>query len=200
MNVMKSVFLSLSFCLLVAAAVAQSTAPKRNPGSNFYFGGGPTFSRFTGDGADDNTSVLVGAQVAAGMVWQLSNNFSIVPELNVSMQGTKAKVISDYTVRLWYLNLPVQVRYNFAGSGFFVETGPQIGLLLDAKRIQNDVKTDADDAVKETSINWNFGLGYNINKNIAINARIAPGLNDIAESPMVDQKQLTGAFRILFSF
>jgi len=116
------------------------------------------------------------------------------------MQGTKAKVISDYKVRLWYLNLPVQVRYTFANSGFFVETGPQIGLLLDATRIQNDVKTDADDAVKETSINWNFGLGYNINKNIAINARIAPGLNDIAESPVVDQKQLTGALRILFSF
>lgn len=197
---MKKVFLSLSFCVMVVAAVAQSTAPARKTGSNFYFGGGPTFSRFTGDGADDNTSILVGAQVALGMVWQLSNNFSIVPELNASMQGTKAKVVSDYTVRLWYLNLPVQVRYTFANSGFFVETGPQIGLLLDATRIENDVKTDADEAVKETSINWNFGLGYNINRNIAINARIAPGLNDIAESPVVDQKQLTSSLRILFSF
>lgn len=197
---MKKVFLSLGFCLTVAAAVAQSTPTARRSGSTFYFGGGPTFSRFTGDGADDNTSVLVGAQVALGMVWQLSNNFSIVPELNASMQGTKAKVVSDYTVRLWYLNLPVQLRYAFANSGFFVETGPQIGLLLDAKRIQNDQKTDADDAVKETSINWNFGLGYNINKNIAINARIAPGLNDIAESPVVDQKQLTSSLRVLFSF
>lgn len=197
---MKKVFLSLSLCLMVAAAVAQSSATASKTGSMFYFGGGPTFSRFTGDGADDNTSVLVGAQVALGMVWQLSNNFAIVPELNASMQGTKAKVASDYKIRLFYLNLPVQLRYTFANSGFFAETGPQIGLLLDAKRIQNDVKTDAGDALKATSINWNFGLGYNINKNIAINARIAPGLNDIAESAAVDQKQLTSSLRVLFSF
>lgn len=197
---MKKVFLSLGFFMLVAAAVAQNNGPARKAGSMFYFGGGPTFSRFTGDGADDNTSLLVGAQVAVGMVWQLSNNFSIVPELNASMQGTKADVPSDYKIRLWYLNLPVQLRYQFANSGFFAETGPQIGLLLDATRIQNDVKTDADDAVKETSINWNFGLGYNINKSLTINARVAPGLNDIAESPVVDQKQFTSSLRILFSF
>lgn len=197
---MKKVFLSLGLSLMVAAAMAQNTGTARKNGSMFYFGGGPTFSRFTGDGADNNTSVLVGAQVALGTVWQLSNNFAIVPELNASMQGTKAKIVSDYKIRLFYLNLPVQVRYTFANSGFFVETGPQIGLLLDAKRIQNDQKTDADDAVKSTSLNWNFGLGYNINKSIGINARIAPGLTDIAESPTVDQKQLTGAFRVLFYF
>lgn len=195
---MKRVFLSLSLCLMVAVVSAQSTTARRT-GPSFYFGGGPTFSKFTGDGTDD-ASLLVGAQVALGAMWRFGNNFSIGPELNVAMQGTKGDVPVDYTYRLWYLNLPITARYQFGQSGIFAETGPQFGLLLDAKRVINDNKEDVENAFKNTNVNWIFGVGYNINENLAIDARVAPGLTDIAETSISDVKQFTSALRIRFGF
>ncbi|HEY0680083.1 MAG TPA: porin family protein [Chitinophagaceae bacterium] len=194
---MKKLSLSLGFCLIMVAALAQQRAGSGT--GMFYFGGGPTFSTFTGDGAD-NASILVGAQVAMGVKLPLGSNFSIVPELNVGMQGTKWDVTPKQTFRLWYLNLPVLARYQFGQSGLFAETGPQIGLLLDAKRIIDDNKTDIGDSYKSTSVNWNFGLGYNINENLAINARVAPGLTDIDKSSTFSTKQFTSALRVTFGF
>lgn len=193
---MKKVFLSLGLCMLIGAAMAQSSGSTTK--KSFYFGGGATFSKFTGAGTDD-ASLLVGAQVALGMMWHLGNNFSLVPELNVSMQGTKGDVPTDYTYRLWYLNLPVQVRYDFGTSGVYAETGPQFGLLLDAKREINDQKTDVSNAFKNTNVNWNFGVGYKITPSLAINARVAPGLTDIAETSTSDTKQFTSSLRLLFN-
>jgi Outer membrane protein beta-barrel domain len=192
---MKKLLLSLTFSTLMVFAFAQG----RNSGAKWYFGGGPTFSKFTGDGGD-NKSILVGAQVALGTVWQLGNNFSVVPELNISMQGSKVDVSPEQRYRMWYLNLPVVVRYQFGNSGFFAETGPQIGLLVDSKVKINDDLDDADEGFEPTSVNWNFGLGYNITPNIAVNARVAPGISDIAKNESAKEKMFTSAVRVLFGF
>jgi hypothetical protein len=186
--------------MMMAFAMAQqpATTPMRT-GPSFYFGGGPTFSTFTGESADD-AALLVGAQVGMGMMWQLSNNFSVVPELNVSMQGSKWDVPSEHSYRLFYLNLPVVVRYQFGQSGVFGETGPQLGLLLDARRVAGDDKRDVSESFKSTSLNWNFGLGYNLNNNITINARVAPGLTDIDKSSVSTLKQFTSALRVTVGF
>lgn len=185
--------------MIMACTMGQQTGTVRTSTPSFYFGGGPTFSKFTGDGAG-NAKMLVGAQVALGMMWHLSNNFSLTPEVNASMQGTKWDVNPEMTDRLWFLNIPVTARYQFSESGFFAETGPQLGVLLDAKRIINDNKTDFSDSYKTTSFNWVFGIGYSINNSIAINARVAPGISDLDKSPNVSGKQFTSAVRVLFSF
>lgn len=198
---MKRILLSLGLCAVTALAMAQEQrSATRMSGPTFYFGGGPTFSKFTGDLPSD-ASILVGAQVALGMSWKLGNNFAVVPELNVGMQGTKWDNL-DQTYRLFYLNLPVLARYQFGQSGVFVETGPQIGLLLDAQRKLPDVeeKDDISESFKNTSINWNFGIGYNLSNNLAINARIAPGLNDIDKDNGYTTKQFTSALRLTFGF
>lgn len=200
-NVMKRILLSLSLCAITAYAISQEQrAPVRAAGPTFYFGGGPAFSKFTGDLAGD-PSILVGAQVALGMSWKLSNNFAVVPELNVAMQGSKWDNFNQ-TYRLWYLNVPVVARYQFGQSGLFVETGPQIGVLLDAQRKVdgNDEKDDISESFKNTSINWNVGVGYNIGNNLTINARVAPGLTDIDKDKAYETKQLTSAVRLLFNF
>jgi hypothetical protein len=200
---MKKFFLSLSLLTLSVLAIAQNqpaTARTGATGPSFYFGGGPAFSKFTGDLAGD-PSILVGAQVAMGMSWKLGNSFAVVPELNVAMQGTKWDDFNQ-TYRLWYLNLPVVARYQFGQSGLFVETGPQIGLLLDAQRKlqDNDEKDDISESFKNTSINWNFGVGFNIGNSLSINARVAPGLTDIDKDNNYKTKQLTSAVRLLFGF
>lgn len=193
-------FLILLTSSVLATAQNQPTARTTATGPSFYFGGGPTFSKFTGDPGGD-PSILVGAQVALGMSWKIGNSFAVVPELNVAMQGSKWDNL-NHTYRLWYLNLPVVARYQLAQSGLFVETGPQIGLLLDAQRKIEDVeeKDDISESFKSTSINWNFGVGYNIGNSLTINARIAPGLTDIDKSGPYKTKQFTSAVRLLFGF
>ena len=199
---MKRILLSLSLCAITLLAIAQEQRPAtRIGGPTFYFGGGPAFSKFTGDQLAADPSMLVGAQVALGMSWKIGNSFAIVPELNVAMEGSKWDNVNQ-TYRLWYLNLPVLARYQFGQSGVFVETGPQIGLLLDAQRkIEgNDEKDDISESFKNTSINWNVGVGYNIGDNLTINARVAPGLNDIDKDKVYTTKQFTSALRLLFNF
>lgn len=196
---MKKLCLLPVFCVMMSVSMAQQARTVRSTAPSFYFGGGPTFSKFTGDGAG-NAETLVGAQVALGIMWQLSNNFSIVPELNASMQGTKWDVSPKMTDRLWFLNVPVTARYRFPRSGFFAETGPQLGILLDAKRVINDNKTDFSDAYKTTSFNWVIGAGYHITENLAINARVAPGISDLDKNNVQSGRQFTSAVRLLFHF
>lgn len=195
---MKKLCLSLFLCSSVLLSVAQQRSSSAGT-TNFYIGVGPTFSKFTGDGGE-NSTILIGAQLALGANLPVTTNFSVVPELNIAMQGTRWDVTPKQTFRLWYLNLPVLARYQFGESGFFAETGPQLGLLLDAKRIIDEDKLDISDNFKSTSVNWNFGLGYHINENLAINARVAPGLTDIDKAGGYSTKQFTSALRVTFGF
>jgi len=197
---MKRTILLLSTFILTAAAIAQNqqrTVTKSTP--SFYFGGGPTFSKFTGNLIND-PSILVGAQVALGMPWKIGNNFSVVPELNVAMEGTKWDNYPGQAYRLMYLNIPVTARYQFSNTGWFAETGPQLGLLLDATKKENDKRDDIKDVFKTTSVNWVFGLGYNLGGGLGINARVAPGLTDIDESSATKTKQFTSVLRLTFGF
>lgn len=201
-NIMKRILLSLSLSIITLLAISQEQrSTQRISGPTFYFGGGPTLSKFTGDNTAGDPSMLVGAQVALGMSWKLSNSFAVVPELNVAMEGSKWDNFNQ-TYRLWFLNLPVLARYHFGQSGVFVETGPQIGLLLDAQRKieDNDEKDDISESFKNTSINWNVGVGYNLGESLTINARVAPGLNDIDKDKTYTTKQFTSAVRLLFNF
>jgi hypothetical protein len=198
-DVMKKVFLSLGLCMGIAFAFAQQRSAGVTNSPSFYFGGGPTFSKFTGNLGND-ASILVGAQVGLGMAWKLGNNFSVVPEVNVGMQGTKWDNYADQSYRLWFLNVPVVARYQFGQSGLFAETGPQLGVLLDAQKKEDDSKQDISDAFKSTSVNWNFGLGYNLNNNLAINARVTPGITDIDKTSATTTRQFTSALRLTFGF
>jgi hypothetical protein len=195
---MKRAFLLLTLSILTASAIAQQKTPTRTT-PTFYFGGGPTFSKFNGNLIND-ASILVGAQVTLGMPWKISNNFYMVPELNVAMEGTKWDDYPGQAYRLWYLNIPVTARYQFNNTALFAETGPQLGLLLDATKKEDDKKDDIKDVFKTTSFHWVFGLGYNLGGGLGIDARVAPGLNDIDETSLTKTKQFTSAVRLTFGF
>lgn len=196
---MKRIFLLLTTVTLTASAIAQNTRTTTRSTPSFYFGGGPTFSKFTGDLIND-PSILVGAQVALGMPWKIGNNFSIVPEVNAAMEGTKWDNYADQSYRLFYLNIPVTARYQFSNTNLYAETGPQLGLLLSAQKKEENKKEDIKDAFKTTSVNWVFGLGYNFGGGLGINARVAPGLTDIDKTSLTKTKQFTSVLRLTFGF
>ncbi|HUP12420.1 MAG TPA: porin family protein, partial [Niastella sp.] len=66
----------------------------------------------------------------------LTPQISLQPEIYYSNQGGKS---GNTNLNLNYINVPVLVQYNF-DNGFRLQTGPQIGLLVDV----ND-KTDGQD-------------------------------------------------------
>jgi hypothetical protein len=101
------------------------------------------------------------------------------PELNYSMQGAKGTSSGqDFTLAQNYLNVPVLLKYNHE-SGFFAETGPQIGFLMSAKVSGGGVSMDVKSDYKSTDFSWAFGVGYLIKSvNAGIDVRYNLGLSN----------------------
>jgi len=105
------------------------------------------------------------ASILFGKKWSLQ------PEVVYSLQGATGRPEQDYYVtatedyRLSYLNVPVLVKYKLP-LAFFIETGPQLGLLLSGKVNEtlvgstSTVDYDIKSQLKSTDLSWAFGLGY----------------------------------------
>jgi hypothetical protein len=89
--------------------------------------------------------------------------FSFQPELDYSGQGFKADDGSGgtYSEHVNYLTIPLLGKFT-TRSGFFLETGPQIGLKLNAKDKENGASTDVSSAYNNADFSWAFGAGFKI--------------------------------------
>jgi len=164
---MKKVFLLLVMAGSFAVAQAQ-----------IKYGGkaGLNVGNFGGKDADDFKAKL-GFYLGGFVEVPLAEQFSIQPELVFSAQGAKA---DDVKYNLSYLTIPVMARYTTA-SGFYGETGPQLGLLLSAKAKHDGNSTDFKDNLKGTDFSWALGVGYLTQSNIGVNARFNFGLSKLDE-------------------
>lgn len=164
--------------------------------------GGVNISNFTGTFEQATKESLVGLHFGALINFGFGNNISLQPELLFSTQGVTLKDVdgtkSDFKVN--YLNIPVLLKYKFAG-GFFLETGPQIGFLTSAKESGVTVK----EFVKDMDFSWAAGLGFHSNSGFGVDARYNVGLskvNDISSSTTPDYKNgviQIGIFYTLFN-
>ncbi|MFI5123999.1 MAG: porin family protein [Chitinophagales bacterium] len=167
---MKKLYLLLLAGFSLAAADAQI---------QFGVKAGANFATLTGSDAS-GAKMKVGFQGGALVAIPLFNEFSLQPELMYSGEGAKysANGVSG-TLNSNYLNVPVLFKYNNA-SGFFAETGPQIGFLLSAKSKIDGQSYDAKSSYKSTDFSWAFGLGYLLrDMNIGFDARYNLGLANV---------------------
>lgn len=108
------------------------------------------------------------------------SHFSLQPEIMYSGQGarsTEAGVTSNLNID--YMNIPILVKYKHP-SGFFLETGPQIGWLLNAKLLLPNYNEDFKYLYSSKDISWAFGLGYLIKEaNLGFDVRYNMGMNDL---------------------
>jgi hypothetical protein len=108
--------------------------------------------------------------------------FAVQPELVYSSQGGKYTTSDGYehNLDLGYLNIPVLLQY-MAGSGFRLETGPQVGFLVNVNDKVNGVSTgyftSAD--FKKTDVSWAIGAGYEGRSGLGLDARYNLGLSNI---------------------
>lgn len=115
---------------------------------NFGAKAGVNFANVSGEDVEDNitrTSFNVGAVVE----FEISDKFSIQPELIYSAQGAKLEEESDVdlTLKLDYLNVPVIAKF-YAAESFSLEFGPQVGFYCLQKQKQKLVEIQVKQILK----------------------------------------------------
>lgn len=125
--------------------------------------------------------------VGATANFLVNENFTVQPEVLYSGKGVKDG--SFGTVNLGYINVPVLLQYK-TPSGFFLETGPQIGFLISAKRKNNGANADIKNELKSTDYAWVGGLGYKSTMGIGASARFDYGFANIANAGIVRNKTI----------
>ena len=160
--------------------------------SHAQFGvkGGLNVSTWRGDDAGDAKS-LVGFYAGAYYNVGISSQFSFQPEVVFSAEGAKDDT-NDETVKTNYINITPFVRFN--SSGFFVGTGPQLGILLSAKDESGGVSVDIKDALKSINFSWALMTGYEMPSGFGFYVRYNLGLTSIADDADIDVK--TGVFQV----
>lgn len=183
--------------LISFSAVATTVAQEMHWGVK----AGYNLSSLSGAPESVDVSYRSGFHLGALAEFELSEKFSLHPELLYSMEGGNSSfgfqregfaLSGNEKAKLGYLNLPVMAKY-FVTNGLSLEAGPQLGYLLSAEvdfeytsTIMGEVFTDSgtQDLIDEAdrfALGLNFGLGYKLNNNLFVQARYHLGLTSIME-------------------
>jgi hypothetical protein len=163
------IFLAVSSTALASAQV------------QFGIKAGYNLANFSQSGSGTTEDTKAKSDFSAGILVSLPlfNSFYLQPEIMYSGQGTKVSELgTDATFNYDYLNIPVLFKYQHE-SGFFAETGPQVGFLLSANVKADGQSSDAKSSSQTTDFSWAFGLGYKTKMNIGIDVRYNLGLTDV---------------------
>lgn len=114
--------------------------------------------------------------------YHFSKTIGVNADLLFSSEGYHQKESNYETILvLNYINVPILFCYMHS-SGFFAQTGPQVGMLMSAKSTNksgsNETETDVKKRHKSTNFSWGTGLGY-MYKKFGIEARYNLGLTNV---------------------
>ncbi len=89
-------------------------------------------------------------------------------------------------ISLSYLNVPLNIVYSFGdetGKGFFINGGPDIGILMSASSEDEDVKEE----LSSIDLGFNLGAGYRLNSNLSLGVEFLSGLSNIDNTEDSDE-------------
>ncbi|QKG57231.1 PorT family protein [Hymenobacter sp. BRD128] len=164
--------------LLLALALGMSTAVHaqyRGRGGNVSLGikAGASLTNFVGDDAKDPLGRSFDSRFGfnAGVFANigLAKLFAFQPELLYSQKGARYNSSSDNGIRLHYLDVPLAFHVNT--DGFFLEAGPQVGILLAAKSESGSTLVDIKDTYKAVDFGYLAGLGYQLKHGLGVGLR-----------------------------
>jgi hypothetical protein len=69
-----------------------------------------------------------------------------------------------------------------SASGFFAQTGPQVGFLMSAKAKADGESVDVKEFFKKTDFSWGFGVGFASQSGFGVNGRFNAGLSKLDEA------------------
>jgi len=90
------------------------------------------------------------------------------------------------TVSMGYVQVPVMIQYRFT-PGFYLEFGPQFGLLTNATYITDGERQSGTSDYKSTDFALDFGLGFRLSPVVSIFTRYELGLTDVYSDPSVNE-------------
>lgn len=178
-------------------AVTSITAQQR---THFGLKGGVNIANLQIEGAGDGDS-RIGFHVGGLAHIHVSRHFAVQPELFYSAQGRRATVAGvEYKTNLDYINMPVLAQY-MTGSGFRLQTGPQLGILVSARTgVEDDVDDKVGDNYKTPEISWVFGASYLTNSGFGFDARYNLGLSNINDAGPGEVKNRVVALGVFYQF
>ncbi len=176
--------------LVLGAAIAMSSLTFAQ---QFGVKAGMNVSSLSSDASLSDQKSKIGFNAGVFMNAPLAENFSIQPELMYSQMGDKGTTTilgTEYSSARNhdYITLPVMFQYN-ATPSFYLEAGPEFGLLVSAK---NKLKNESNGNTLAESSNYKddlngfnvgvgLGAGYYFTPNVGLTARYVAGLTDIAK-------------------
>jgi hypothetical protein len=173
---MKKVILFAAFAVVAFATQAQV---------KFGAKAGLNLSTWGGDAKDllGDVKMKPGFYIGGLANISVSENFAVQPELLVSAEGTKTTDGTTVNFNTMFINVPVVAQYKTA-SGFYVEAGPQLGLLVSAKAKADGDSEDIKDDLQSTNFSAVLGLGYTMSNGFGFGARYNLGLsNALKDAP-----------------
>ena len=176
--------------LFLGAAIAMSSLTFAQ---QFGVKAGMNVSSLSSEEGLSDQGSKIGFNAGVFMNAPLAENFSIQPELMYSQMGDKYnQTIAGTTYarsrHLDYVTLPVMFQYN-ATPAFYLEAGPEFGLLVGAKNkftnesTNNTIAESANykDDLNGFNVGIGLGAGYYFTPNVGLTARYVAGLTDIAK-------------------
>ncbi|MBN2744758.1 MAG: PorT family protein [Marinilabiliaceae bacterium] len=185
-----------------AAAVMMTTGAFAQV--SFGVKAGLNLSKLTSEyeGESETSDNRISAAFGGFMNYQLSDKFSIQPELLISMEGGKNETSesetmmgqtvsysSENTTKITFLNIPVMLKANIA-NGLFLEAGPQLGFKMSAKTEYestmsmagiSETESGEEDIEDMKSMNLGLGLGagYEMENGLGFGLRYNLGLSNL---------------------
>jgi hypothetical protein len=169
----------LTLALLASAATAAQAQTQR---VHFGLKAGVCLAKF-GSGGPNELATRVGPSGGALAEVTLAEHWAVQPELLYTAKGSKIIYGGnvDSHQRLGYLEVPVMVKYKI--PHFFVEAGPQVGILLHAKYELNEItgstETNNKDQFRSTDLGYALGLGVQDTNGLLLGLRYNGGLTHI---------------------
>lgn len=189
-------------CLVAAGLLVMTTLAAQRTRTTTEFGikGGVNIANLKIDGAGDGDS-RTGFHLGGLAHIHVAPKFAIQPEIMFSTQGRRETIAgNEFQTNLSYINIPVLGQY-MTGSGFRLQTGPQLGILVDAQaEVNDDAETDVGDNYKTPDISWVFGVSYLTNVRIGFDARYNLGLSNINDAGSREFKNRVWQFGVFYQF
>lgn len=159
-------------------ALALATASVHAQGPKYGLKAGINFSNLTNTDWDYKAGFHGGGLAHI----HVTPAFSLQPEIMYSNQGAKFSTGGvDYKEMLHYINVPVLLQYNF-DNGFRLQGGPQLGVLVEAKRKFGNVEIDQSPAYKTLDFSIPIGVSYLGYSGFGVDARYNIGVSDVWEN------------------
>lgn len=182
---------------LTQTAVAQQAPVAEKKKNDAHFGlragfnGSVTTAGFGNGNSFKDPSIKAGTYAGVFVTIPVASQWNFQPELIYSGEGSLQdglignvsdnRYVLVLTTRLQFLNLPLLIQYN-KGTGFYAETGPQAGFLLNAK-LKNEFPAPGQEAetkingTNNTTLSWVAGIGYTLQSGLGFGVRYTLGMS-----------------------